>query len=491
MKKIFYSAIILVMAAFTLASCEDVPMPYAMPTENNGGNNTEGYYINETFATSFGTFTLKSIEGTPWSINYQTATATGYDSASKLTTASKSYLVSSEIDLSKSDSAYVQFDYIYRYGGRAGAEDKVLITDNYTGDPTTTTWTDITGTLTEGADWTTFTTYSKDVPTQFLGKNKVVVALYYACTTSSATWEVKNFVMKDGKAKTTGTNTGGGGNNNTGTVSGTGTATDPFNIAGVTAEAQKLSSGQSSASQVYFKGKVVSIKEITDATSYGNATFYLSDDGTTTGQFYVYRALGLNNQKITSTDLIKVGDEVIVCGTLTNYNGTLETASNGAYIVSVNASGNTGGNTGSSEGVTINGTTVTLTNSAVNAGTETLDIVVNDLNIADKAVATGTYTLTDGTKLTIGQGDGKTAPTYYQATNGFRIYADNTILFECKKPIAKIVMTCDSYNGTDYVGNSIATVAFSGNNATYVNYFTTNSGGVQLRPQKFTITFAQ
>jgi hypothetical protein len=76
-------------------------------------------------------------------------------------------------------------------------------------------------------------------------------------------------------------------------------------------------------------------------------------------------------------------------------------------------------------------------------------------------------------------------------TKGVRAYKNNTITVNGKKAIAKVVFTCDSYNGTDYVGNATATVTFSGNNATYKNLFTESTSGVQLRVQTITITYAK
>lgn len=101
-------------------------------------------YINETFDKSFGTFTLKTIKGTPWVIDsYGYAKATGYDMTSKETTPSESYLVSKAIDLSTSKGATLKFSYILRYATyngvpTEGVKNQVLITDNYTGDPATT-----------------------------------------------------------------------------------------------------------------------------------------------------------------------------------------------------------------------------------------------------------------------------------------------------------------------------------------------------------------
>lgn len=88
--------------------------------------------------------------------------------------------------------------------------------------------------------------------------------------------------------------------------------------------------------EYFIKGKIASIEEPFGA-QFGNATFFISLDGNTDFTFYVYRALYLENQKWAEGNTqIKVGDEVIVCGKLTNYNGTPETAQGKAYIYSLN-----------------------------------------------------------------------------------------------------------------------------------------------------------
>lgn len=160
-------------------------------------------YINETFSKSFGTFTLKNIKGTPWVIDsYGYAKATGYENVSKVTTPSESYLVSKAIDLSTSKGATLKFSYILRYATfngvpTEGVKNQVLITENYTGDPTTTKWTDITGTLTEGTDWKTWSTYTFDLA-PYKGKKNIVIALHYACEAKSGTWQIKELTVKEG-----------------------------------------------------------------------------------------------------------------------------------------------------------------------------------------------------------------------------------------------------------------------------------------------------
>lgn len=134
---------------------------------------------------------------------------------------------------------------------------------------------------------------------------------------------------------------GGGQDGDYAAAAGSGTLADPYNATAILKLTTALASGAESPEQYYFKGKIVSITE-EFSTQYGNATFYISDDGTSTNQFYVYQALYLGNKKYSSGTNIKVGDEVVICGKVTNFKGnTPETVKGSAYVYSIN--GETGG----------------------------------------------------------------------------------------------------------------------------------------------------
>ena len=323
---------------------------------------TDGY-INETFSKSFGSFTAKTIKGTAWVIDsYGYAKATGYDFTSKTTTPSESYIVSKAIDLSASKSATLEFSYILRYVTKNGAavegvKNQVLITDNYTGDPATTKWTDITGTMKEGVDWTTWETYKHDL-SAFKGKKNVVIALHYTCAASSGTWEVKNLSVKEA--------TGG-------------TPDTPS-------------------------------KPDTPATK---------------------------------------------------------------------------------DGITIDGTTVTLSNAAATTTGASVELDLNAAGLVNEA-AVETVKFSDGSTVNFYANGQENGPKFYTKTKGVRVYANNKLIFKGIKKIKQIVMTCDSYNGTNYVGNATATIEFSGTTATYTNLFTeTTGGGVQLRVKTIKIVYAE
>lgn len=203
MKRYFSIFVIALCTLTVFNACSDVPAPYKIPGEEGPGTggSSEGTYIDETFKEDFGGFTDYTEKGNPWIIDFKTAKATGYDNASKTTTESKGWLISEAFDLSQSTGAYVEFEYILRYVRAGQTENKVLISTEYFGDVNAAKWIDITGTLTEGSDWDTFYKYTKDLPAEVIGKNHVNIALYYACTTTSATWEVKNISVKEGSVK--------------------------------------------------------------------------------------------------------------------------------------------------------------------------------------------------------------------------------------------------------------------------------------------------
>ena len=122
-----------------------------------------------------------------------------------------------------------------------------------------------------------------------------------------------------------------------GTPSGSGTATDPYNVAAVYAFAKAGNYSNSSPSEeVYVKGTVSKIGDLN--TQYHELNYYISDDGSTNGQFYVYNGYGLNGEAINSADYLTVGDVVIICGKITTYNGTHE-FTYGSKIISINGEG--------------------------------------------------------------------------------------------------------------------------------------------------------
>lgn len=290
----------------------------------------------------------------------------------------------------------------------------------------------------------------------------------------------------------------GGSTPTEGEAKGSGTASDPFNAVGANKYIEEnLGNNEISPKDIYIKGIVASTKDI--SPTYGNATFYISDDGKNTNTFYVYRCLGLNKAKISSTTDVEVGDEVVVCGKLVNYynatyGNTYETVQNEAWIYSI-TKGSTGGGSGFGE---LSGENITLK--------------MSSLGLDNQADLTS-YTLSDGTTLTFKQNGGNNAPKYYTSYTAARMYALNSLVVaNTSKKISGIFIQCtDPYQGTNYNGNatmyttvdgskagniaktdtSVTLTNLGGNTVEIVNDHTSNSGGTQLRIVSITIYYAE
>lgn len=155
----------------------------------------------EAFATSLGAFLNVTTSGAgEWINDFNTAKASGYDNASKVTTAGTYYLVSPQISLAGVTEAYISYEYILRYN-RGDENQKVLISADYTDNPATATWTTLAAKHTEGTDWVTFETGKVNVPAEFIGKTVRIAFYYNTNATSGSTWEVKNFSIQQGKVE--------------------------------------------------------------------------------------------------------------------------------------------------------------------------------------------------------------------------------------------------------------------------------------------------
>lgn len=118
---------------------------------------------------------------------------------------------------------------------------------------------------------------------------------------------------------------------------GDGTLANPYNAIAATNVAAALESGAKTEGNVYVKGIISNIK-YTYSTNYGTATFSISEDGKAANSFLCYGVYYLDNkayddEKATN---VNVGDEVIICGKLMNYNGTYESSNKEAYLYSLN-----------------------------------------------------------------------------------------------------------------------------------------------------------
>ena len=119
---------------------------------------------------------------------------------------------------------------------------------------------------------------------------------------------------------------------------GTGTEADPFNVAAVTAFTSALADGDVK-NNIYTKGYICQIDEIDTSGTYGNSTYWISDDAEgKSGKFEVYRGIGLGGQKFNEAGatIIKVGDQVVIKGNVKNFRGNTPEYDTGSILVELN-----------------------------------------------------------------------------------------------------------------------------------------------------------
>lgn len=447
--------LVALMTAFTFTSCEDVPAPYDIPNGGNGGETTtEVAEGNGTVDSPYNPLAvvqyIKSLEAGVNSSNY--VYIKGIVSSTKEISAqfgNASFYISAD-----GTTTGTQF-YVYRVKGlgnkNIASDDEVKVGD-------------------EVIICAKVVNYGGNTPETVQGEGYI-----YAL---------------NGKTE-------GGTTPSTGQATGDGSKENPFNSVAANQMASKLASGAKTDKQYYIKGKVVSVKEAFSA-QYGNASFYISDDGKEDNKFYVFRTLYLNNEKWTEGKTnVAVGDEVVVCGSLINYMGnTPETVQGETYLVSLKSNGGgteTPDTPEVGEGLTLDTTNgiVTMMNSGVAEGSS-IEVSVADMNLTDDG-ETGTevttITLSDGTKIEFDGGGETNKAKYFKKYQAIRVYKNNGFTVTGKSKIAKIVFTCD---GAQYVGNKTATLTFSGNTATYKNVYTEGKGGgVQFRFKSVKIVYAK
>ncbi len=447
--------LVALMTAFTFTSCEDVPAPYDIPNGGNGGETTtEVAEGNGTVDSPYNPLAvvqyIKSLEAGVNSSNY--VYIKGIVSSTKEISAqfgNASFYISAD-----GTTTGTQF-YVYRVKGlgnkNIASDDEVKVGD-------------------EVIICAKVVNYGGNTPETVQGEGYIY--------------------SLNGKTE-------GGTTPSTGQATGDGSKENPFNSVAANQMASKLASGAKTDKQYYIKGKVVSVKEAFSA-QYGNASFYISDDGKEDNKFYVFRTLYLGNEKWTEGKTnVAVGDEVVVCGSLINYMGnTPETVQGETYLVSLKSNGGgteTPDTPEVGEGLTLDTTNgiVTMMNSGVAEGSS-IEVSVEDMNLTDDG-ETGTevttITLSDGTKIEFDGGGETNKAKYFKKYQAIRVYKNNGFTVTGKSKIAKIVFTCD---GAQNVGNKTATLTFSGNTATYKNVYTEEKGGgVQFRFKSVKIVYAK
>lgn len=134
-----------------------------------------------------------------WSISNQGTGANYYAVMNGANSANEDWIVSNEIALTGFSSYIVSYDTDGRATGVAGNPIQVFITDNYSGNPTTTTWTAVNGELDTVLGAFGFIGSGRVNIDAFANK-KVRIAFKYTSTSSaSTTWEIDNLIVRGAK----------------------------------------------------------------------------------------------------------------------------------------------------------------------------------------------------------------------------------------------------------------------------------------------------
>lgn len=448
MKKFIYSCLFLAMAAITFSSCEDVPAPYNMPTEDEtpevqpAGTGTAADPFNVAGA-------VKYIEDG------------GSESELK-------YVKGKVVSIEKFDASYGSMKY--------------YISDD--GTPTN--------------QFYVYNGYAGPNRTKFTGEDalkagdEVVICGNLVVFSGTKEFQTGNYIVSlNGEGGTTTPDT---------PTTGKGSESNPYTVA----EAIAVIKAGAPTSEVYVTGIVSDVYFYND--QYKSLSYYISDDGKSK-DMQVYSGKGLNGADFTSKDDLKVGQKVTIKGIIKafNKNGTdiMEIDKN-STIVKIEGEG-TGGEVTPKPDTPDTGNgkitfaddhrTLTLENSNATAG-ESVSFDFTAQNYENQTDMT-TIKLSDGTTITFDANGETNGSKYYTSGTAVRVYKNNKIIIKGTKEIAKIIFHCNApytKNGetVNCDGNETATINFSGKTATYTNVFTgTTGGGVQLRFSSIEIVYAK
>lgn len=449
MKKFIYSCLFLAMAAITFSSCEDVPAPYNMPTENESQK------------------VLPSGTGTaadPFNVAGAVKYIEDGGSESEL-----KYVKGKVVSIEKFDASYGSMIYYISDDGTSTNQFKVY--NGYAG-PNRTKFS--------GAD-------------ALKAGDEVVICGNLIVYSGTKEFQTGNYIVSlNGEGGTTTPDT---------PTTGKGSESDPYTVA----EAIAAIKAGAPTSEVYVTGIVSDVYFYSD--QYKSLSYYISDDGKSK-DMQVYSGKGLNGADFTSKEDLKVGQKVTIKGIIKafNKNGTdiMEIDKN-STIVKIEGEG-TGGEVTPKPDTPDTGNgkitfaddhrTLTLENSNATAG-ESVSFDFTAQNYENQTDMT-TIKLSDGTTITFDANGEKNGSKYYTLGTAVRVYKNNKIIVNGTKEIAKIIFHCNApytNNKGETVncdGNETATINFSGKTATYTNVFTgTTGGGVQLRFSSIDIVYAK
>lgn len=158
---------------------------------------TGGVIYSETFTTNMGKMTAQNVSGAQsWRVNaqYKNVNMTGF--ADNKSNANEDWLISPAFNLTSATSFTITFSHTINKGdvSKMKSEQTLWVTDNYTGDVSTTKWTQLTiPTYPSGSDWKYVESGNINLSAELLGKANVVFAFKYHCTdASSGNWQIRD-----------------------------------------------------------------------------------------------------------------------------------------------------------------------------------------------------------------------------------------------------------------------------------------------------------
>lgn len=167
------------------------------------GEGPANAYINESFKSSLGEFKSVSVSGTlSWINDFSSAMIKGGSAEAKFP--SETWLVAPTIDLTKETEAYITFKHAINYADAATIKDyhQLMISKDYNGDVSQASWTNLSIVMASGNSFTFVSSGNVSIPADFIGQNKVTIALKYTSTEiTGSTWEVQNFIVAPGKGE--------------------------------------------------------------------------------------------------------------------------------------------------------------------------------------------------------------------------------------------------------------------------------------------------
>lgn len=161
--------------------------------------------LNETLMSqaSYDKFTAVNVSGAQvWSFDAKYgAKMSGYNNDTKTTEANEDWFVSPAMDLTGKTGVTVSFEHAFGPAASVPtteatkAQYTVWVSNNFNGDVAAATWTKLEGMVYGTAAWGYVSSGDLAIPAANLGAN-CRIAWKYVCKTESATWEIKNVVVK-------------------------------------------------------------------------------------------------------------------------------------------------------------------------------------------------------------------------------------------------------------------------------------------------------